>query len=176
MNRLIGDLLKLFRVGKAAEQLQEVDTLSLAKEIVEGLNIQFKIDHSKVQYHDLPVIYADRLHFRQILQNLLSNAYKFRDENKRLEIEVGCVVKDNSYQFYTKDNGIGIEEKHLEDIFHIFTQLEEKKVEGTGAGLAIVKKIVETNGGRIWVKSAKGHGSTFYFPLPKRAKPTTTKE
>jgi len=174
-NRLIGDLLKLSRVGKTAEQPREVDTLSLAKKIVEELNLQFKIDHPKVRYHNLPVIYTDELHLRQIFQNLLGNAYKFRDENKRLEIEVGCTEKDNIYQFYVKDNGIGIDEKYLEDIFHIFRRLQEKKVEGTGAGLAIVKKIVETSGGKMWVKSAKDKGSTFYFTFPKKVKPTATK-
>ncbi|TKJ33155.1 hypothetical protein CEE39_04340 [bacterium (candidate division B38) B3_B38] len=174
MNRLIGDLLKLSRVGKAVEQPRNVDTLSMAKEIVEELNLRFKIDPPKVRYYKLPIIYTDKLHFRQILQNLLSNAYKFRDENKKLKIAVGCTELHNTYQFYVKDNGIGIEEQHLEGIFHIFRRIEEKKVEGTGAGLAIVKKIVETNGGKIWAKSAKGEGSTFYFTFPKRGKPTST--
>ena len=175
INRLIGDLLKLSRAGKAVVSPRKFDILSLAKEIVEELNLQFKIDHPKVRYHNLPVIYADELHFRQIFQNLLSNAYKFRDESKRLEIELGCTVKDNTYEFYVKDNGIGIEEQYLEDIFHIFRRLEEKKVEGTGAGLSIVKKIVETNGGRIWAKSVKGKGSSFYFTFPKRIKSPFTR-
>ncbi len=175
MNRLIGDLLKLSRAGKTTQQPQKIDTLSLAKEIVEELNLQFKIDHPTARYRNLPVIYADWLHFRQILQNLMSNAYKFRDENKKLEITVGCTEVHNTYQFYVKDNGIGIEEQHLEDIFHIFRRLEYKQVEGTGAGLAIVKKIVESNGGKIWVKSAKGKGSTFYFTFPKRMKTTSTR-
>lgn len=175
VNRLIGDLLKLSRVGKAVQQPREIDTLSLAKEIVEELNLQFKIDHPTVKYLNLPVIYADWLHFRQILQNLLSNAYKFRNETKELELAVGCTEVDNTYQFYVKDNGIGIEQQHLEDIFHIFRRLEDKPVEGTGAGLAIVKKIVETNGGRIWAKSVRGKGSTFYFTFPKRKKPTSAR-
>jgi len=176
MNRLIGDLLKLSRVGRAVAQPREVNTLRLAKEIVEELNLRFKIDHPNVRYHNLPIIYTDRLHFLQILQNLLSNAYKFRDENKGLEIEVGCVEKNNTYEFYVRDNGIGIEKKHLENIFRIFKRLEEKEVEGTGAGLAIVKKIVENNGGNIWAESVKGKGSVFYFTFPKRVKPTFTKE
>ena len=176
MNRLIGDLLKLSRAGKAVVSPRKFDILNLAKEIVEELNLRFKIKHPKVRYHNLPVIYADELHFRQILQNLLSNAYKFRDESKRLEIEVGCTEKHNIYHLYVKDNGIGIEKQYLDDVFHIFRRLEDKKVEGTGAGLSIVKKIVEANGGKIWAKSAKGEGSTFYFTFPKRIKPPFTRE
>ena len=102
-----------------------------------------------------------------MFQNLLSNAVKYMDKPKGL-ITIGCVQENGFWKFSVADNGPGIEEKHFEKIFQIFQTLSPRdEVESTGVGLSVVKKIVELYGGKIWVESKPGEGSTFFFTLPK---------
>ena len=102
----------------------------------------------------------------QVFQNLIANAIKYRSE-KPPEINIEVVKEDNHYIFSVKDNGIGIDPKHLDRIFTIFQRLHRKdEFEGTGIGLAIVEKIVHIHGGQIWAESELGEGSTFYFKIP----------
>jgi signal transduction histidine kinase len=104
----------------------------------------------------------------QVFQNLLSNAVKYMDKPQGL-IKVGCVEEDGFWQFYVADNGPGIEEKHFEKIFQLFQTLASRdESESTGIGLTIIKKIVEMYGGKTWVQSQVGEGSTFFFILPKQ--------
>lgn len=97
----------------------------------------------------------------------MSNALKFRDEDRKTKVEIGHQEDKDNYTFFVRDNGIGIEQKYHNKIFESFSQLKDTKSEGTGMGLAIVKKIVEANQGKVWVESQKGAGSTFYFTIPK---------
>ncbi|MHC4494847.1 MAG: sensor histidine kinase, partial [Planctomycetota bacterium] len=116
---------------------------------------------------DLPTIVCDETHIIQIFQNFLSNAIKYIDKPKG-HIKVGCAEEDDFWKFSVSDNGPGIDGKYSEKIFQIFQTLAPRDgVESTGIGLSIVKKISELNGGRAWVESEVGEGSTFFFTLPK---------
>ena len=99
--------------------------------------------------------------------NLLGNAIKYLGDVAEASVEVGTVDRGAFVECYVKDNGIGIDPAYHERIFEVFQRLKEVEVDGTGVGLAIVKKIVQASGGRIWVESAKGQGATFRFTWPK---------
>ena len=103
----------------------------------------------------------------QVLQNLISNAIKYRRKNSTPEIHVSAKLEGDAWVFSVGDNGIGIEPKYKQVIFQVFHRLHGKDVPGTGVGLALAQKIVETNGGKMWVESEPGAGSTFYFTIPK---------
>ena len=116
----------------------------------------------------LPIVMADETQLVQLFQNLLGNAIKFRGD-KPVIIYVGAERREDDWLFRVRDNGIGIEPQYVERIFLIFQRLHGRsQYPGTGIGLAIAKKIVERHPGRIWVESAAGKGSTFYFTLPAR--------
>jgi len=112
------------------------------------------------------MVKGDAIHLAQVLQNLLANAIKFQPEH-RPRIHVWAEKKENVWQFAVRDNGIGIDPRNFERLFTIFQRLNSREdYPGTGIGLATCKKIIEQHGGRIWVESALGKGSTFYFSLP----------
>jgi light-regulated signal transduction histidine kinase (bacteriophytochrome) len=145
-------------------------------------NLKITLDETRaVITHDLlPHVMGDPIQLIQLFQNLISNGIKFRDPDKRPEIHVSAearVAEDldrGGYEwvFSVRDNGIGIEQKYFDRIFVIFQRLHTREqYPGTGIGLALCKKIVERHGGRIWVESQEGKGSTFYFSLPKLEPP-----
>jgi signal transduction histidine kinase len=116
---------------------------------------------------DLPVLYADRQRIREAVENLLDNAGKYMGSQSAPRIEIGCRQDGDEDIFFIRDNGIGIDSAYQEKIFGLFEKLDPS-VEGTGVGLAIVKRIFEIHGGRIWVESeGAGCGSTFCFTLPR---------
>jgi signal transduction histidine kinase len=116
---------------------------------------------------DLPIVYGDAQRLLEVIQNLLDNAVKFMGEQPKPVIEIGTSGAENGMPIlYVRDNGIGIAPKYHERIFGLFNKLNPS-LEGTGVGLAIVKRIVEVHGGRIWVESEEGKGATFYFTLGK---------
>jgi signal transduction histidine kinase len=108
---------------------------------------------------------ADQVQLIQLFQNLISNALKFCGASPP-RIHISAVKRDKEWVFSVRDNGIGIPEEHLGDVFELFQRLHKDKYPGTGIGLSTCKKIVERHGGRIWVESEPGKGSTFYFTLP----------
>lgn len=114
----------------------------------------------------LPRVLCDEVKMREVFKNLLSNAVKFtRAVPPR--VEIGCSEERDGFMFFVKDNGLGIEERYLEKIFEVFFRIHSRdEYEGTGLGLHLCKKIVEEHGGRIWVNSTPGLGSTFYFTIP----------
>jgi len=116
----------------------------------------------------LPVIECEETHMMQLFQNLLGNGIKYMDKPQG-QIEVGCIEQEDFWKFSVADNGPGIEEKHLERIFEMFQTLSaSEESENTGVGLTVARKIVESYGGKIWVESKVGEGSTFFFTLPKQ--------
>ena len=121
---------------------------------------------AKITHDSLPVLIADS-RFEQVLQNLISNAIKYRRKDSTPEIHVSAKLEGDAWVFSVGDNGIGIEPKYKQVIFQVFHRLHGKDVPGTGVGLALAQKIVETNGGKMWVESEPGAGSTFYFTIPK---------
>jgi signal transduction histidine kinase len=117
---------------------------------------------------DLPVIIGERLRLFQVFQNLLDNAIKYNDKNKGI-ISVTCMEQDHDWQFSVTDNGPGIDKKYQEKIFQLFQTLKPKdQSESTGIGLSVIEKIVTTWGGKIWLESEVGKGSSFIFTIPKR--------
>jgi signal transduction histidine kinase len=117
---------------------------------------------------NLPVIHGDRARLVEVMQNLLDNAAKFMGAQHTPRIEVGQEGVDPEHPnliFYVRDNGIGIAPEHFDRVFGLFNKLDPRS-EGTGIGLALVKRIVEVHGGKIWVQSELGKGSTFFFTLP----------
>ncbi|HBZ57093.1 MAG TPA: hypothetical protein DEO88_16940 [Syntrophobacteraceae bacterium] len=120
---------------------------------------------------DLPVVYGERKRISQLFDNLLSNAIKYLGkDNPNPCIGLGCREQAGEMVFFVRDNGIGIEERYFSKIFQIFERLPAAKQagDGTGIGLTIVKRIVESHGGRIWLESQPGRGSTFFFTLANK--------
>ena len=169
MQRLINDLLALSRVGTQAKASEPVDTDAVLRRVVSDLQPAIEAAGATVVSPEaLPTVLADGTQVGQLFQNLVGNALKFRGkEPPRVEISAVPVADGGFWQFSFKDNGIGIEPQYFDRIFVIFQRLHGKEeYPGTGIGLAICKKIVERVGGRLWVESQPGHGTTFLFTLP----------
>jgi signal transduction histidine kinase len=166
MQLLLGDLLELSRIGRLVNPPEEVNLSELAKEAVELVAGQ--INEQGVQViivADLPVVYGDRPRLLEVLQNLIDNAIKFMGNQPEPRIEIGCRQIGQETVCYVRDNGIGIEPRYHHKVFGLFDRLNPA-IDGTGIGLALVKRIVELHGGRIWVESAgEGKGTTFCFTL-----------
>jgi PAS domain S-box-containing protein len=168
MNQLLKDLLELSRIGRVLNEMKEVSFESLVRVALE--NVQGRIHEKNVSVQvqeNMPIVFVDQPRMIEVLQNLIDNAAKYIGDQKSPEIEIGYEGRDvnNYHLFFVKDNGMGIAPEHHEKIFGLFNKLDMDS-EGTGVGLALVKRIVEFHGGRIWVKSEAGAGSTFYFSLP----------
>jgi signal transduction histidine kinase len=146
---------------------QAIHFEELAREAVELVHGQIQSKGIQVSIQEnLPIIYGDRQRLIEVVQNLIDNAAKFTRSQATPRIEIG----QNGYEdgkpiFYVKDNGIGIDLIHHDRIFGLFNKLDANS-EGTGIGLALVKRIVEVHGGRIWVQSEAQNGATFFFTLP----------
>lgn len=166
MHNLIDGILQYSRVGRIKEETVEVDLNALIPGILDGIappeHIRIVVDS------DLPAVECERTRITQVFQNLLTNAVKFMDKPVG-EIRVGCVADGDFWRFHVADNGPGIEQKYFDRIFKLFqTLVPRDEFESTGVGLALVKKIVEMYGGRVWVESQVGRGSTFLFTFPRR--------
>lgn len=166
MDSLIDGILQYSRVGRVRETVADVDVNEIVQE---ALAMLAPPAHIKVEVApDLPVVRTERTRILQLFQNLLSNAIKYLDKPQGL-IRVGCDEHADEWEFSVSDNGPGIEPRHFKRIFQLFQTLAPRdRVESTGVGLALVKKIVELYGGRVWIESQVGAGSTFFFTLPKR--------
>jgi PAS domain S-box-containing protein len=168
MQVLIKDLLDYSRVGSTGKSFTPTDCLSALDKAVFNLQIAIKESGAVITHDNLPTIMADSSQLARLFQNLISNAIKFRGKEAP-KIHISAKQKEGERIFSIKDNGIGIDSKFLEQIFVMFQRLYTKKeYPGTGIGLATCKKIVERHGGRIWVESEQGKGSTFYFTIPNR--------
>jgi signal transduction histidine kinase len=166
MHSLIDGILRYSRAGRIREEKTEIDLNDLIKNAADMIsplkNIKLTIEK------ELPTIVCEKTRIEQVFQNLIGNAVKFMDKPEG-EIRVGCAPDGDYYIFSVSDNGPGIEERHFDRIFQIFQTLSSRdELESTGIGLALVKKIVEMYGGKVWVGSNMGRGSTFYFTLPKK--------
>jgi signal transduction histidine kinase len=171
MERLITDVLALSRVGRDARPAALVPLTEVVDEVLAGFGDRIRAAGVKVARHDQGAVWAIRTELEQVVSNLVGNAVKYIGDTADPQIEIGAVERSGWLECYVRDNGIGIEPAYHQQVFEIFQRLKELSVEGTGVGLAIVKKIVEAVGGRVWVESAKGHGSTFFFTWPTGARP-----
>jgi signal transduction histidine kinase len=169
MRLLIRDLLEYSRVGTRGQFLAMTDCNAVLDLTLNNLDAVIEESRARITRGPLPAIMADDVQLGQLFQNLISNAIKYRD-SKPPEIHVGCKQEESHWLFWVRDNGIGIDPQYGERIFIIFQRLHGKgEYPGSGIGLAICKKIVERHGGKIWVESEPGKGSTFYFTLPATA-------
>ena len=171
MQRLLNELLELSRVGRLMNPSVEVpfeEIVSEALALVQGRLLTRPTTVRLVS--PLPTVHGDRVRLIEVMQNLVDNAVKFAQAQTELLIEIGVRTEPDSQPiFFVRDNGIGIEPQYHERVFGLFNKLNAQS-EGTGVGLALVKRIIEVHGGRIWVESAGvGHGSTFCFTLAERA-------
>ncbi len=166
MKALVQDLLAYSRVTSQGQSFKAVDMNEILDQSIVNCRSLIKAKGTSITYDKMPTVTADPTQLTQLLQNLVGNAVKFSPEQSG-KVHVSAQQNGNEWIFSVKDNGIGIEEKYFEKIFVIFQQLSKKgPFHGTGIGLAIVKKIVERHGGRVWVESEVGKGSTFYFTIP----------
>ncbi len=168
MQALINGLLEYSRVGTRGNVPAPAQAGVALREALENLQALIQESGAVITADPLPVVQADTDQLTHVFQNLIANAIKFRGE-RTPEIQVGARCQDDAWLLWVRDNGIGIEPQYNERIFVIFQRLHTRtKYPGTGIGLAICKRIVERHGGKIWVESQPGQGSTFYFTLPDR--------
>lgn len=166
MAQLLNDLLELSRVGRVVNEPENVDLLGLAREAAELVRGQIAESGARIDIEpDLPVVFGDPQRLLEVLQNLIDNAVKYMGNQTEPVVEIGCRNSKSAPILYVKDNGMGIDPDFHERIFGLFDQLD-RTAEGSGVGLALVKRIVELHGGRIWVESdGLNHGATFCFTL-----------
>ena len=165
MQRLLSELLELSRVGRVASEKQDAPLDAI---VAEGLRrVEGQMEARKVQVRvggGFPVVNVDRERIIEVVQNLVDNAVKFMGSQPEPVIEINFIEQDGRPVFYVRDNGMGIKKEFHKRIFGLFDKLSSE-TEGTGVGLALVKRIVEVHGGSIWVDSEEGRGATFYFTL-----------
>jgi PAS domain S-box-containing protein len=167
LERLVSDLLELSRAGKKAGEFKEVNIksiLGLSLKSIESFIIKKHIELK--QPSEFPTIYCDKTGMVQVFSNLIDNAIKYMGSQKKPKIEINWSKNKDRYLFWVKDNGKGIKREDHEKIFNVFYRGSGVSKEGTGIGLSIAKKVIENHGGKIWVKSRLGRGSTFYFTIP----------
>ncbi len=174
MQNLIDGVLRYSRIGRVKEDIVQINLNELVSEVVDMVappaNISITIEN------ELPTVECERTCITQVFQNLISNAVKYMDKPQGW-VKIGCVEEDGRWKFSVSDNGPGIEEKYFEKIFQIFQTIARRDdKESTGIGLSIVKKIIEAHGGKVWVESRVGEGSTFYFMVPKNVGAETNEE
>ncbi len=170
MRALVKGLRLYSRIGTHGKPFAKTNGGSAVKRALTGLQKAIEKSKAEITYDPLPEIMADEGQLAQLFQNLISNAIKFNDkEPPRVHISA---LKDGDNQvFSVKDNGIGIEEKNQERVFHIFQRFQsQSEYAGTEIGLTLCRRIVERHGGRIWIESEPGHGTTFYFTIPDGSK------
>ncbi|WP_411274832.1 sensor histidine kinase [Daejeonella sp.] len=168
MRQIILDLLDFSRVGRGDAESELVNLNEVINEIL--ILFRKNIEDTKTLFiiGDLPSINVPKASIRQLIQNLVSNSIKYQPAGNIPLVEIGYTEKSDYWEFWVKDNGIGISSEYFEKIFIIFQRLHTKDhYSGTGMGLAICRKIVANFGGKLWVESEEGEGSTFYFTIPK---------
>jgi signal transduction histidine kinase/sensor domain CHASE-containing protein len=169
MELLIKDVLELSKIGRTETQLDQIDVQETLDEILMDSPVKASQQHVQVcNKNKVQALRYNRHGLRHIFSNLIENALKFCAYQESARVEIGSEEDDKEYRFYVKDNGVGIDPRYHHSIFDLFYRIQDlKAVEGTGVGLTIVHRVLETYGGRIWVDSEKGRGTTFFFAIPK---------
>ena len=169
MKNLIDDLLLISRVGRKNTEITRVDFNQLLQEIIDDFETVINERSAEIVVDDLPTLFTQRVWMKQLFSNLINNGIKFNN-SKTPTIKVKCEEGEGELIFSVEDNGIGIDKKYHEQIFKIFQRLHtQDEYPGSGAGLTICKKIIDSYGGRIWLDSKPGKGTTFYFTHPKES-------
>ncbi|MFH1782589.1 MAG: ATP-binding protein [Candidatus Omnitrophota bacterium] len=171
MKRLIQDLLALSRISRIKNPFEDVNMRELIDSAMERVEFDIRKHNVRLAIDDnMPIVHCDRIKMAEVFLNLTTNAIKFssKDKSRRPRVDIGYIEREEAYEFFVKDNGIGIEKKYQKEVFDIFRRLHhEKDYEGTGAGLSIVKKVIDDHNGKIWIESEPGKGASFHFTLPK---------
>jgi signal transduction histidine kinase len=167
MNNLAVSLVKVARAGLAVPSPETLDMNQLVKNVSDSIRIKFKDTGATINIDDLPACFADKMHATQIFTNLMDNAVKYLDPNRPGQIHVSGSIEKDCAVYCVSDNGIGIAPEYKEKVFEIFYRLAEKAgAGGEGIGLAMVKRMVDRDNGRIWLVSDKGKGCKFFIALP----------
>ncbi|MES2727538.1 MAG: ATP-binding protein, partial [Bacteroidota bacterium] len=168
MRQIILDLLDFSKLGKMEDKLEPVDINELLKEVLSLFYKKIEEKQAVICIDEMPTVLSFTAPLRQIFQNLIGNSLKYQQVGISPNISISAKELDTHWEFSVADNGIGIDALYFDKIFIIFQRLHHKQeYSGTGMGLAITKKIIENLGGRIWVESEEGKGSTFYFTIIK---------
>lgn len=167
MEGLINGLLEYSRAHQSQSQEELVDIENLIKETIEFLGYR---DECQCEIGEMPELMAEKIQMEQVFSNLIGNAVKYNDKDIKL-LDIKAEKKDGEWLFSVKDNGPGIDQKYHEKVFQIFQTLQPRdQIESTGVGLSIVKKIISERGGKVWIESKEGMGSTFFFTWPEQAR------
>lgn len=164
MDLLIKGILDYSTIDKIEIDDRMIDLDAVIDEIIRTISVPSTIEI--IVKNKMPVFFGNDFRFKQLFQNLIRNAIKYNDKAQGI-IEIGSTEKNSEIEFYIKDNGIGINERYQHKIFDLFSKLENSD-QSSGIGLSIVKKIIDLYGGKIWLESQEGLGTTFYFTLPKQ--------
>jgi light-regulated signal transduction histidine kinase (bacteriophytochrome) len=168
MGQLIDDLLAFSRTGRKELQKQEIDMTALAKNTLDEVKASMPDFNATVDIQQMPKAYADLNLLQLVFTNLLNNAVKYSAKKSDPEITVGSTNRDDGIVYFVKDNGIGFDMKYYDKLFGVFQRLHSaEEFEGTGVGLALIKRIITRHGGRIWAEAQVGAGATFYFTLTR---------
>ena len=169
MGRLIDDLLEFSRMGRLEGLKTTVNMQRMVNDVKDAIALQYDTHRVSWSVGDLPSVNANASMIRQVWVNLITNAIKYSSKNEAPQIEIGAMIREGEYVYYVDDNGVGFEQQYSDKLFKVFQRLHSpEEFEGTGVGLALVKKIVTREGGSVWVESEVGKGACFYFSLPVR--------
>jgi PAS domain S-box-containing protein len=167
MRALIDDLLEYSRVETMGKPLAVVNMTAVVNDTIRSLKAPIEETRAEIAVDPMPTIIADGAQMTQVMQNLIENAIRFHGD-ERPQIHITATIGEKEWTFAVKDNGIGVNPAYQDRMFQIFQRLHSKeKYPGTGVGLAIVKRIIDRHGGRVWVESEEGKGATFYFTIPR---------
>ena len=168
MGRLIDDLLEFSRIGRSELKRRKVSLNTLVQDVVREVTVDAKGRDIDWKISELPDVYGDSSLLRLTIVNLISNAVKYTGKRDHAEISIGCREEMEDFVIFIRDNGVGFDMKYVDRLFGVFQRLHAQgEFEGTGIGLANVKRIISRHGGRTWADGAVGQGATFYFALPK---------
>lgn len=166
MERLLSETLELSRIGRVTNPMEDVPFGDIVGEALEMMMEQIKSSGIEISLaEEFPVVHVDRMRVMEVLVNLIENSINYMGEQRDPKIEIGYRLEKGETVFFVRDNGIGIDPSQHEKVFELFYQIETNN-RGTGAGLAIVKRIIEMHKGRIWIESERGKGCTVCFTLP----------
>jgi len=168
MTQIIDDLMRLSQLGRQRLSKQPVTISSIVQAVLDELRTEQPDRRIQVQVRDLPDCVADPSLLKQVLVNLLSNAFKFTRNTASPLVEVGCCLQNNEKVYFVRDNGAGFDMQHAQNLFGAFQRLHsEQEFQGTGIGLTIVQRIIQRHAGRVWAEGQVDKGATFYFTLPE---------
>jgi signal transduction histidine kinase/sensor domain CHASE-containing protein len=178
MDALIKDVQELSQIGRTETQIEQLEVKEIVGEVLEELQLRHETPTIPVVNQiGVEGICYNRRGLKQIFSNLIGNAIKFSAYQSDAQVVLGSEESPEEFRFYVKDNGLGIDKQYHQCIFDLFCRLQElKNVEGTGVGLTIVQRTLETYGGQVWLDSEKGKGTTFYFSIPKKIEVSTNQK